>query len=245
MTPPDAAPPPRLHRGALMALTAALALALAAWLGGFALFVQGALTPAAAPPVSDGIVALTGGAERIETALRLLAQGGGRVLLVSGVACGADLAELARRSGVAPAPLAARVTLGRKARTTLGNAEETAGWARAEGLHSLTVVTAGYHMARALAEIGRALPEVALRPDPVMPPALRGTESLATLRMMLGEYDKWLAVRVGLSRLVPARLLPTPALGRACPGTLAGAPDLRDPTRAAPPPGSHGPGGMG
>ncbi len=202
----------RLSRG----LAAVLALGLAAWLGGFAVFVRSALRPAPAVAVSDGIVALTGGAGRIEAALRLLAGGGGRVLLVSGVACGAELGELARRAGVDPAALAGRVTLGHQARTTLGNAAETAAWARAEGLGSLTVVTASYHMGRALAEIGRALPGVALRPDPVVPPALRGAESLATLRLMGGEYTKWLAVRAGLTRLLPPRLLPARASGRGC-----------------------------
>ncbi len=214
--PASAPTPASVRRPLSRGLVAVLALGLAAWLGGFVVFVRGALRPAEPAAVSDGIVALTGGAGRIEAALRLLSQGGGRVLLVSGVACGAELGELARRAGVDPGPLAGRVTLGRQARTTLGNAAETAAWAHAEGLGSLTVVTASYHMARALAEIGRALPGVALRPDPVVPPALRGAESVATLRLMGAEYTKWLAVRAGLTRLLPARLLPAPALRRGC-----------------------------
>ena len=73
---------------------------------------------------------LTGGAERVETALRLLAEGRGRVLLVSGVGRGAELAELARRAGRGPGPVAARVTLGPRRHYTRGNAAETAAWAR-------------------------------------------------------------------------------------------------------------------
>ena len=40
-------------------------------------------------------------------------------------------------------------------------------------MHSLIVVTAGYHMPRALAELRRALPDVTLYPVPVQPPAMR------------------------------------------------------------------------
>ena len=184
----------RVLRGA-----GALALvAVLAWGAGLAWFVQAALRPGEQPPVADGIVALTGGAERIELALRLLAADRARLLLVSGVAPAAELGELARRAGVDPVPLAARVTLGRQARTTLGNAAETAAWARANGVRSLIVVTAGYHMPRALAEIGRALPEVTLFPAAVLPPALRA-RGPAMLRLLASEYTKWLLVRSGLS----------------------------------------------
>ena len=180
-------------------LAGALALvAVLAWGAGLAWFVHAALQPGEAPPEADGIVALTGGAERIELALRLLAEGRARLLLVSGVSPSAELGELARRAGVDAGPLAARVTLGRQARSTLGNAAETAAWARANGVRSLIVVTAGYHMPRALAEIGWALPEVTLYPAAVLPPALRA-RGPATLRLLASEYTKWLLVRSGLS----------------------------------------------
>ena len=44
---------------------------------------------------------------------------------------------------------------------TRGNAAETAEWARAHQVRSLIVVTSAYHMPRALAELGRDLPDVA------------------------------------------------------------------------------------
>ena len=155
------------------------------------------------PPVSaDGIVALTGGAERIGTALRLLADGVAPALLVSGVAGGADLAELARRVPMDAGLVAGRVTLGRNAASTVGNAAEIAPWARAHGMRRLVVVTAGYHMPRALLEIRRALPEAELLPVPVQPPAMRGPPDLAALRVLTNEYDKLLAARLGLARLL-------------------------------------------
>ena len=70
------------------------------WLAGFAAFIVSASRPVPPPPVAQGIVALTGGGDRIEAALRLLASGGAERLLISGIGGGIDLAALARRAGV-------------------------------------------------------------------------------------------------------------------------------------------------
>ena len=91
--------------------------------GGFAWFVHQAGQAGEAPPHTDGIVAFTGGPERVETALRLLAEGRADRLLLSGIGGGAELAELAHRAGVDPLPLASRVTIDRSAATTRGNAD--------------------------------------------------------------------------------------------------------------------------
>ncbi len=187
----------RGRRIALLAGAPVLALVVA-WLGGFAWFLHVAQRPTQPPPVSDGIVALTGGAGRVETALQLLAEGRAHALLVSGVGRAAEFPELAHRAGVSPA-LASVVTLGRAALSTHGNAAETALWVHDHHIASLIVVTAGYHMPRALAELRRSLPGVVLHPAPVVPPALRGTPDAATLRLLAGEYMKFLAVTTGLS----------------------------------------------
>jgi uncharacterized SAM-binding protein YcdF (DUF218 family) len=189
------------RRAVLSGLGAAALLALL-WAGGFAWFLSAALTGRAPPPAADGIVALTGGAGRVETALRLLADGHARRLLVTGVGGGAEFSELARLAGVDP-HLGSRVTLGRAAASTHGNAAETAEWARANAIRSLIVVTAGYHMPRAMAELTRALPGVALYPAPVSPPSLHGANTTAMLRLLAGEYTKWLVAAVGLTALEP------------------------------------------
>lgn len=178
---------------------AAAALA-ALWLGGFIWFAHDAVQVPPVPPVADGIVALTGGADRVATAILLLRDGRGRLLLISGVGPGAEMAKLFRGTGIDPAVLSGRVTLGRDATDTAENAEETADWARENGLHSLIVVTAGYHMERALTEIGRVLPDAVLYPVPVVPPALREVRRLRTLRLLAGEYTKWLAAEIGFTR---------------------------------------------
>lgn len=191
------APPQR--RTVLGGLALFLSTLILAWCIGLAWFTYGATRPATAVPQSDGIVVLTGGAGRIEAALDLLAQGRARLMLISGVSEHLELEEVVRAAGrTVPPALADRVSLGHSATSTVGNAMETASWARANGLRSLIVVTAGYHMRRALAEIGTALPDVSLHPDPVQPPAL-SRPGLGTLRLLASEYVKWLAVELGLT----------------------------------------------
>lgn len=198
----------RRLRGLARAVRAAtLAALLAAVLLGIGFL--GFLDAAAGEPPhpwrrTDGIAVLTGGAERVQTALRLLAEDRARLLLVSGAHPDATLADLARLHGVDAAAFAGRVRLGREARTTRGNAEEIARWARAEGLGSIRVVTAGYHMPRALLELRRALPEVRLEPHPVVPAPLRDAAAAGRQRtwsLLVGEYLKLLGAWAGLARL--------------------------------------------
>jgi uncharacterized SAM-binding protein YcdF (DUF218 family) len=189
------------------ALGIGLLVILLAWGIGFAWFMHLAGRAGQAPAHVDGIVAFTGGAERVETALRLLAEQRGDKLLLSGIGGGAELTELARRAGVDPVSLASRVTLGRSATTTRGNAQETAAWARANAIHSLLVVTASYHMPRALAELSRALPDVALYPLPVLLGERPGHNAVP-LRLIAEEYVKYLATRVGLTAVIPPREAP-------------------------------------
>ncbi len=190
-------------------------LLMVAWGIGFAMFAWRATRPAGPPPRADGIVVLTGGAGRIEAAFSLLAENRARVMLISGVSPNLDLDRLMHASGLRLPPdgetggggtggggrrdLTGRIVLGHVATTTFGNAAETAAWARANGLHSLIVVTAGYHMQRALAEIGAVLPDAALRAYPVLSPALLRPGSFGTLRLLVSEYNKWLLVVSGLT----------------------------------------------
>jgi uncharacterized SAM-binding protein YcdF (DUF218 family) len=188
------------YKGAAVLFLGVPLLLLLGWIAGFAWFVRVSTTTPQPPPEADGIVALTGGAERVETALRLLAQGHARLLLISGVGGAAEFSELAHRAGVDPS-LRDRVTLGRSAASTRGNAAETAAWAHDNGVRSLIVVTAGYHMPRALAELSRTLPEVTLYPYAVVSPTLRGGQDIARFRLLAGEYTKWLGAQIGLSAL--------------------------------------------
>jgi uncharacterized SAM-binding protein YcdF (DUF218 family) len=177
---------------------------------GFAWFVHQTDRTVHAPQHADGIVAFTGGPERVETALRLLAEGRADRLLLSGIGGGAELPELAHRAGVDPLPLATRVSIGRSATTTRGNAAETAAWARANDIHSLLVVTASYHMPRAITELERALPGAELHPLPVVQQE-RADHVAVPLRLVAEEYLKFLATTAGLSAVLPEREPPAHA----------------------------------
>lgn len=195
-----------MRRAKLLAWPAAPLLAFAA---GYIWFrAEAAETPEDTATRTDAIIVLTGGANRIEAALRLLESGTAPRLLVSGAAPRLTLAELARAHGRDPAALAGRVTLGHAAATTVGNAAETAAFARAHNLRSLRVVTAGYHMPRALLELRRALPGVELVPHAVAPPTLRAAGAWrrpAVWGLLLGEYGRYVLARAGLSALASPR----------------------------------------
>ncbi len=157
-------------------------------------------TPAPDPPPADGIVALTGPSSlRIAAAMKLLEDGKGGRLLVSGVNRKASRADI-RSVSKAPGRLYdCCVDLGFSAADTIGNARETASWARAYGFKRLTVVTADYHMPRALLELKGALPEGQLQPYPVATDELdarRWWRSGEGARRMIMEYCKYLVILV-------------------------------------------------
>ncbi len=187
----------------LAALLAALPVLPAA---GFLWFLRAAAAPPADPERrADGIAVLTGGADRVETGLRLLLEDEAARLIVSGAHRDATLADLARVAGLAPDAVervADRVTLGRAAASTRGNAAEVAAWARDGGVRSVRVVTAGYHMPRALLELRRAMPpDAALLPHPVVPASLRGGPAgPRAWRLLFGEYLKLVGAWLGLAR---------------------------------------------
>jgi uncharacterized SAM-binding protein YcdF (DUF218 family) len=191
---------------------ARLALALVAtgllcWAGGFLWFVTVTGRSGEPPPAhTDGIVALTGGAGRVDLALHLLASGQADKLLLSGIGGGTDLATLGRLAEIDMAPFADRITLGRYAASTRGNGVETAAWAQRNRIRSLIVVTAAYHMPRALAELRLALPDVRLFPLSVRPGSEPGSgERRPGWRLESEEYTKYLLTATGLSAWLPQR----------------------------------------
>jgi uncharacterized SAM-binding protein YcdF (DUF218 family) len=200
-----AAAAPRRRGWRLLLLLAPPLLLLA----GFAVFVARALDPApGAGGRTDAIVVLTGGSERVAMGFRLLVEDRSDHLLISGAHPEAGLAEIAAAAGLDPAPFADRVTIGHAAATTRGNAAEIAAWARARQARSLRVVTAGYHMPRAMLELRRALPATELVAHPVPSAALRAPGALWRPRnwaLLFGEYGRYLLARAGLSALAPPR----------------------------------------
>ncbi len=126
-----------------------LVLLWAVGLWAFADRVDRLTTPDEVAP-ADGVVALTGGSVRIAAAMKLLEDGKGTRLLISGVnriASPADIRDVAKAT---QRYYSCCVDLGFQATSTVGNARETAGWARAHNFHSLIIVTSDFHMPRAM-----------------------------------------------------------------------------------------------
>jgi len=190
----------------LMAVLAAAVL----WGGalGFVLFAASVMrTPVAANEKADAIVVLTGGQQRIEESARLLKDGYGARLLISGVNTRTGQSDLIRLSGLDAATFNCCVDLGYTALDTIGNASETQTWANAHRYRSLIVVTSNYHMPRTLVELSRTLPNVRLIPH-VVTPTTFDTEawwlSPVTMRNLVAEYVKFLpsAARFAFHRVV-------------------------------------------
>jgi uncharacterized SAM-binding protein YcdF (DUF218 family) len=188
---------PRWHRIVSFCVLAGVV----AFVAGFLIFADRvARTAAPAEPRADGIVALTGGEQRIEDAAALLTHGSARRLLISGVNESTSEDALAERSPELAHALDCCVDIGREAQDTRGNAEETRDWALERGYDSLIVVTSAYHMPRSLAEIGRELPDVELVPYPVNPDNrdYAGWQSDPELfKLLLVEYTKYIVARFG------------------------------------------------
>lgn len=173
------------------------------WLFGFLQFVYGLPDHEPDPlPKADGIVALTGGGERVVAAMALLDADKGRRLLISGVHPDTTREDLKRRISDPQNHFDCCVDLDRAARNTAGNAIETARWVRRNGFHSITLVTAQYHLPRSLLELEHELPDVVFTPYPVFPDRFHARDwwrDVGNARLLAFEYVKYLVARLRIA----------------------------------------------
>ena len=156
-------------------------------------------TPAREPSRADGVVALTGAGsnERIGAAMELLQDGKAKRMLVSGVSREASREDIRTVSRAVRRLYDCCVDLGFNAADTVGNARETQEWANSLRYDSLIVVTADYHMPRAMLELHGAMPAVSLTAYPVATSVVdvnRWWRTSGGVRLMVGEYMKYLAI---------------------------------------------------
>ena len=186
--------PSRLRRATYPLVLALPVVVIAAGFIGVAENIVRARPPA--DPHADAIVVLTGGAQRIDGALELIAEKRARRLLISGVNPDVTARDLARVvSRELRDDLACCVDLGKNALDTIGNAAETRSWAEERGFSSLIVVTSDYHMPRSMTELAGAMPDVALIPYPVSSPHLSFAgwwHDPGTFGLLAREYGKYL-----------------------------------------------------
>lgn len=181
---------------------------------------------------TDGIVAFTGGAQRIGDAIDLLAKGYAARLLISGVNRQTSRREIARLNPGQRRLFDCCVDLDYRARNTIGNAIETRRWMREQRFRSLIVVTSNYHMPRTLIELDHALPDNArLVPHPVVADGTDRTawwRRPAAFKIIASEYVKFVAgwVRTRFEH-DPERSRAAVLMGRGKPVSMVAAPLTR------------------
>ncbi len=180
-----------------------LAIAVTLFAGGFLLFANEIDRIARTPPAAEGVVALTGGKDRIGQAFKLLATGKAKRLLISGVHPSTKASQLQRLVPRGAEFFPCCVDLGRSALDTRGNAEETRAWVEKHGFSSLIVVTSSYHMPRTLIEFSGAMPDIQLIPHAVVSPHFhveKWWSSGPAQRLLFFEYLKYLNALAGYVR---------------------------------------------
>jgi uncharacterized SAM-binding protein YcdF (DUF218 family) len=185
-----------------------LLLALVVFVIGFLVFVHGIPRNQQAPARSaDGISVLTGGPSRIDQAMKLLASGKAKRLLITGVNRTTSTEALKDLASQGDQFFACCVDIDKEAKNTIDNATETSQWAALNHYNSIIIVTSNYHMPRALAEHARVMPNVTLVPYAVVDKQLhleRWWNYPGTSRLLLSEYVKYLPAlgRLGATQLV-------------------------------------------
>lgn len=156
----------------------AVLLSVMAWGMGLMFFyikISRDLPPATNVPKAG--VVFTGSAGRIKTGLRLLNTGTLNKLLISSI----------RHGGPKAYQNDARIMLDTGARNTYENVCATSAWALQEKIHTITLITADYHMPRALTLAKRYAPQLSCAPFPVK------TSFGKRLQKGFWEYHKLLA----------------------------------------------------
>jgi uncharacterized SAM-binding protein YcdF (DUF218 family) len=156
---------------------------------------------------ADGIAVLTGGVARIDEAMKLLAQGKAKRLLITGVYRTTSTEALKQLASEGDQLFACCVDIDKEARNTIDNATETSQWVAHNHYHSIIVVTSNYHMPRALAELARVMPRVRLIPYAVVDNNVhleRWWTYPGSTRLLISEYLKYLPAlaRRGATQLV-------------------------------------------
>lgn len=179
-------------------------LALAVWLGGLFWYLDKIPSqPSSYRQPTDAIIVLTGGGRRLAKGFVLLKENMGKEMLITGVGEGVRLEELLAQQNVdalAEAIRARAISLDHDAISTTTNAQEAAKWMEKKHFTTARLVTANYHMPRALLEFGVAMPDITFRPEPVFPKKEFQREEwylyTGSIKLLVTEYMKYVVTAV-------------------------------------------------
>jgi uncharacterized SAM-binding protein YcdF (DUF218 family) len=171
-----------------------LLVLIACWFLGLLRYIW--LIPALPPEVTaDAIVVFTGGADRIRTGCILFQKNYGTHLLISGVQPGVQQQDICAEINADPA----RITLDYKALNTLNNVLETKNWIESHGFQRVYLVTAHYHLPRAISLLKQELPNVDIIAYPVITQEFKQPYWWIQPRILLKflrEYHKFLLTQL-------------------------------------------------
>lgn len=180
----------------ITALYAAIFTLFAFWLIGllwFGLNVS-VLEPNEPDAVTDAIIVLTGGKNRVEEGLKLLQNDRAERLFISGVHEDVKPSDLIQNKKDA----SCCVVLGYKASDTVGNGIESAQWIKENDIESIRLVTSNYHMSRSVLIFRHHVPHVDIIRHPIKPENFP-TWSKKFWMTAFSEYNKTLATWIKLS----------------------------------------------
>lgn len=170
-------------------------LTITSWIIGFAIFTLYAFSLQYRQTThAQAIVVLTGGVDRLSTALDLLQQEKAEHLFISGVNEHVSLDSLFKDLD---ANMRAKIQLGYRADNTYENALETEQWLTKNNIHSVLLVTSFYHMPRSIFELQEHIKNVDVFPYPIVPKQVnaRWVHTRAAW-LLFEEYNKFLVVSV-------------------------------------------------
>jgi uncharacterized SAM-binding protein YcdF (DUF218 family) len=175
------------------------------WLAGFGYYFYTVqmMKPEFPGKSTDAIVVLTGSEGRVETGLALWANGQAKYLFISGVnkkVTENEIKALWKGKEILPKCC---IALGQNSNSTIENSYETQEWMRRMNFKSLRLVTANYHMPRALLELRHAMPSRAIIAQPMDPKDV-SMDTLYYWELAVSEYNKIL-VRWVYINLYPER----------------------------------------
>ncbi len=179
-----------------------LIILLVLWGGGLVIFNQTVFTYLNNETIIDnkqkfGLVALTGGRNRIKKAVEILNQNQDSLLLISGVTPGITLKQIMDIDNINKYD-ESKIKLGYTATSTLQNAKEVYNWNLSHNFNKLYVVTSFYHIPRSRLELERKDNVVDLEFIAVDTPYILPNwwSNIKTFLFLANEYNKFLFVYV-------------------------------------------------
>ncbi|MGI4852172.1 MAG: YdcF family protein [Janthinobacterium lividum] len=167
------------------------------WIVSFIVFVVS--LPQTLPPISqktDALVVLTGGSDRLEAALDLMHQNVSEKMLISGVHPQTTLKDILNLDAKKNVSLShVKIFLDYYAHSTLENAQKTKKWVQDYHVKSIRLVTAHYHMPRALLEFHQNFVHVDILAHPIVPRVFKEYDWFYhkdILWLLWREYHKYL-----------------------------------------------------